>query len=827
MLAPDGRCKTLDATADGYVRAEALSAVLLHRLSSASEAPAWAAAVVAASAVNQDGRSSALTAPSGPAQQEVLRSALASAGLAPRDVSVLQLHGTGTGLGDPIEVGALAAVFGGRRGAAPLTLASDKSGIGHTEPAAGLTGALHALRAATQRAAQPMLHLRALNPYLTSSLVAGGAGTGMSIPRQARGAPSSAFGSSGRDSGRVAGTSSFAFQGSNAHLLLSVAIANRARRQDAGARQPLLWRRARAYLLPPAHSLLHSADAARSGGACVFAAPLRHPLLSYLSDHVVGPAPIVPGAAFLEAGLAGGTVLLGGSGAADAGATALLGLAGAALVSPLALPRAAGTAWPVLHVSVDAASGAVRVSSSTRRAATEHLQGALVRMARGHAGAKAGLYADAPCLDTAFDREAAAGLEPLGTRQLYADLAAAGLRYGPAFRRLRGVRAGRRAAVAALEPLGGPGAYLAHPAALDSAFQLGAAVRDGAAAGPGHTFVPAAVALYAPGAGAAPASACAPATAVAAAALRPGGSPTGARPAVVRDLKICLDAGRVLCTVHGLESRAVPHAALFAAAAAGAAAAPATAAAKTAAGAAAASRGGAGGEEDLLYEIAWAAEQPEEAAGGEAAAAMLASRLVPTGGAAAALQLLQGALFGRGSGGAAPAAQAAILEYSTQSASEFCGATPAPAADCPAALRQLAAAGMLRTAAQEAAGAQHLGVAVAHGSALAPVGSAVCHAAAKEGFNILMRPADEPPHGAPWDGYGPAVSSGARHVPRIRRSAARMAMTPYQLVPQPRGALGNLLPVHVDVGVAPGPGTVLIAVKAVGLNFRDVLNVSR
>jgi acyl transferase domain-containing protein len=102
MLSPDGRCKTLDAAADGYVRGEALAAVML-RAGPVKEAqpPQWSLAILSGSAVNQDGRSSSLTAPNGPAQQAVMRAALAASGLGPADVRGLQLHGTGAPEGLP------------------------------------------------------------------------------------------------------------------------------------------------------------------------------------------------------------------------------------------------------------------------------------------------------------------------------------------------------------------------------------------------------------------------------------------------------------------------------------------------------------------------------------------------------------------------------------------------------------------------------------------------------------------------------------------------------------------------------------------------------
>ena len=102
MNAPDGRCKTLDASADGYVRGEAVEVLLLRVVSDGDAAPA--SVYLLGSAVNQDGRSSSLTAPNGPAQQAVVRAALLGGALAPSAIFTLQLHGTGTALGDPIEV---------------------------------------------------------------------------------------------------------------------------------------------------------------------------------------------------------------------------------------------------------------------------------------------------------------------------------------------------------------------------------------------------------------------------------------------------------------------------------------------------------------------------------------------------------------------------------------------------------------------------------------------------------------------------------------------------------------------------------------------------
>ena len=133
MLAPDGRCKTFDADANGYVRSEGAGVVVLKRLSDALRDGDSVLAVVRGSAVNQDGPSSGQTVPNGPAQQAVLRQALAASRLAPGDIDYIEAHGTGTELGDPIELDALSQVFGERDGAAPLVLGSVKTNLGHLE----------------------------------------------------------------------------------------------------------------------------------------------------------------------------------------------------------------------------------------------------------------------------------------------------------------------------------------------------------------------------------------------------------------------------------------------------------------------------------------------------------------------------------------------------------------------------------------------------------------------------------------------------------------------------------------------------------------------
>jgi acyl transferase domain-containing protein len=167
MLSPDGRCKTFDKDANGYVRGEGCGVVVLKRLADAVAEGDHIHAVIRGSAVNQDGRSSGITVPNGNAQQAVIRDALATAGVAGARVGYVEAHGTGTALGDPIEVRALSAVLGeGRDPASPIALGSVKTNIGHLEPAAGVAGLIKTVLALRNEQIPPLLHLREVNPEI-------------------------------------------------------------------------------------------------------------------------------------------------------------------------------------------------------------------------------------------------------------------------------------------------------------------------------------------------------------------------------------------------------------------------------------------------------------------------------------------------------------------------------------------------------------------------------------------------------------------------------------------------------------------------------------
>jgi len=204
--APDGRCKTFDAEADGFGHGEGCGVVVLKPLSVALDAGDRIVAVIRGSAVNQDGRSNSLTAPNGPAQEAVIRAAVARAGVAPGEVGYLEAHGTGTRLGDPIEIEAAAAALGEGR-TEPLLVGSVKTNLGHLEAAAGIAGLIKAALCVNRGAVPLHLNFTRLNPEIDAASVE------LRIPT----ATTAWDGVGGR---RIAGVSGFGFGGTNAHVVL-------------------------------------------------------------------------------------------------------------------------------------------------------------------------------------------------------------------------------------------------------------------------------------------------------------------------------------------------------------------------------------------------------------------------------------------------------------------------------------------------------------------------------------------------------------------------------------------------------------------------------
>ncbi|MBO9998158.1 MAG: polyketide synthase dehydratase domain-containing protein [Cyanobacteria bacterium SID2] len=209
-LSADGYCKTFDASADGYGRGEGCGAIALKRLSDAQADGDRILAVIRGSAVNHDGRSSGLTVPNGTAQQAVIRSALQNARVHPQNIQYVETHGTGTPLGDPIEVRSLSTVLGENRSTSqPFAIGSVKTNIGHLEAAAGIAGLMKVVLAMQQGEIPPHLHLQQLNDRIDRSHI--------TIPTERTPWQVNSDGT------RLAGISAFGFSGTNAHAILEAA----------------------------------------------------------------------------------------------------------------------------------------------------------------------------------------------------------------------------------------------------------------------------------------------------------------------------------------------------------------------------------------------------------------------------------------------------------------------------------------------------------------------------------------------------------------------------------------------------------------------------
>ena len=209
MLAPDGRCKTFDDSADGYARGEGCGVVVLRRLSDATARNERVLGVVLGTATNQDGRSGGLTVPNGRAQEAVIRAALADAGVDPGVIDYVEAHGTGTSLGDPIEVRAIAAALGaGRTLQQTVTIGSVKTNIGHLESAAGIAGLIKVLLSLANEQIPPNPHLHVPNGHIEWP--------DYPVALSPQGKPWPAG-----ERRRIAGVSSFGFSGTNAHAIVA------------------------------------------------------------------------------------------------------------------------------------------------------------------------------------------------------------------------------------------------------------------------------------------------------------------------------------------------------------------------------------------------------------------------------------------------------------------------------------------------------------------------------------------------------------------------------------------------------------------------------
>ena len=212
MLSPDGQCKTFDASADGYVRGEGCGVVVLKRLSEAEADGDRIWAVIRGSAVNHGGTGTGLTVPNTPALEQVMETAMAAAGVSPSQIEYLEAHGTGTAVGDPIEVSAVANVFGpGRAADHPLLIGSVKTNIGHLECAAGIAGLIKTALVVERGVIPAHLHFRNPNPSIDWD----------SLPLRVTSDMMDWPNGRGGTGSRMAGVNSFGLSGTNACIVVA------------------------------------------------------------------------------------------------------------------------------------------------------------------------------------------------------------------------------------------------------------------------------------------------------------------------------------------------------------------------------------------------------------------------------------------------------------------------------------------------------------------------------------------------------------------------------------------------------------------------------
>ena len=431
MTSARGRSHTFDSRADGFARGEGCCAAVVVL----GQDDERATTNVLGSSVKCDGRSASLTAPNGQAQRDLLRAALACSGVNAAQLMRIEAHGTGTPLGDPIEVGAWAGAFGPAVG---LAASSVKANSGHAETAAGLAGLLTLACGLAQGAVPPNAQLRLLNPHVGAAL----RGVACALPTSLAPLPSGE---------RTGGVSSFGYSGTIAHALLQAtapaAPAAVAPATVAFRRRSFLWRE-------PPHPLLQHRQTDTHAQQALFRSPIVGPLRLLVADHLVKGQIIFPAAGYLEMARA--------AFAAASPASEGAALRSALFLSPLVVDEAAWVECALLH------DGSFEVRSDAAGDSSVHCSGQVE-------AAEAGAWQSAQLASV----QSRCGVSS-DVAALYAMLAAVGLEYGPAFRRVEAAWTGDgTCAVGRLHRRRQRHGTKVHPADLDSALQLSVTLREG------------------------------------------------------------------------------------------------------------------------------------------------------------------------------------------------------------------------------------------------------------------------------------------------------------------------------------------------------------
>ncbi|NRB36648.1 MAG: polyketide synthase dehydratase domain-containing protein, partial [Rhodobacteraceae bacterium] len=422
----------MDASADGYVRAEACISSVLGPLQDESQ---QSSVMVRGTAVNQDGRSSALTAPHGPSQQQVMRMSLQSSGLDAWCVQVLQMHGTGTPLGDPIEVGAASAVLLSDAGERdfPVHMSGIKSNMGHSEAAAGMAGMVQLVGNLVHKSASPISHLRHLNPHIVGMLSGSkskSAALGVDLSR----APSSLA----SVETCVGGVSGFAFQGTNAHALLSHACVSGSEGDLDTVSRPglgLMWQRERCWYAVDFDLMVSCASVGVvPKSTFTFTCKLYHPGLAYLWDHVISGQALLPGSAFMELGYSSIASALNGSLVANAD----YAMCDSVIALPLSLDGLGGSVttgvYCTAEVQLDTGGLALSSEKAGKSQRRLHVHGKIQNQITGRSK---DTQMERPDFSRELMRSKSRSL--VSGDYLYPFFNAHGLQYGPAFALLTNV----------------------------------------------------------------------------------------------------------------------------------------------------------------------------------------------------------------------------------------------------------------------------------------------------------------------------------------------------------------------------------------------------